>query len=164
VVAAAVAALGAVAASLPWPAYSQLLGRFLRLLAVHGEERKVGFSGFRRFRAQGCSLGSVLRRPRLRAVMCLGPRAVRLSSGLGMHATAAKGSGQGLTLTDVECRPHTPSCTRTARSASGCQAAQRFCQLRCLNVVSPIGYSQCSWVCAATCAANVDAAANYERT
>jgi hypothetical protein len=41
VVAAAVAALGAVAASLPWPAFSQLLGRFLRLLAAHGEERKV---------------------------------------------------------------------------------------------------------------------------
>lgn len=42
VVAAAVAALGAVAMALPWPAFSQLLGRFLRLLAAHGEERKVG--------------------------------------------------------------------------------------------------------------------------
>ena len=41
VVAAAVTALGVVAGSLPWPAYSQLLGRFLRLLAAHGEEKKV---------------------------------------------------------------------------------------------------------------------------
>ena len=40
-VAAAVAALGAVAGALPWPAFSQLLGRFLRLLAAHGEEKKV---------------------------------------------------------------------------------------------------------------------------
>lgn len=40
VVAAAVDALGAVAKVLPWPAYSQLLGRFLRLLAAHGNEKK----------------------------------------------------------------------------------------------------------------------------
>lgn len=43
-VAAAVVSLGVVAGALPWPAYSQLLGRFMRLLAAHGEERKVGSS------------------------------------------------------------------------------------------------------------------------
>lgn len=49
VVAAAVATLGVVAGSLPWPAYSQLLGRFLRLLAAHGEEKKVFLFLKRRF-------------------------------------------------------------------------------------------------------------------
>ncbi len=43
-VAAAAAAAGAVAAALLWPAYSQLLGRFLRLLAAHGDEKKVSAS------------------------------------------------------------------------------------------------------------------------
>ena len=41
VVTAAIAALSAIAASLPWPQYQQLLGQFLRLMRRHADGNKV---------------------------------------------------------------------------------------------------------------------------
>lgn len=38
---AAIAALSAIAASLPWPQYQQLLGQFLRLMRRHADTNKV---------------------------------------------------------------------------------------------------------------------------
>ena len=41
VVTAAIAALAAIASSLPWPQYQQLLGQFLRLMRRHADGNKV---------------------------------------------------------------------------------------------------------------------------
>ncbi len=41
VVTAAIAALAAIAAALPWPQYQQLLGQFLRLMRRHADGNKV---------------------------------------------------------------------------------------------------------------------------
>ena len=41
VVTTAIAALSAIAASLPWPQYQQLLGQFLRLMRRHADSNKV---------------------------------------------------------------------------------------------------------------------------
>jgi len=41
VVTAAIAALAAIAAALPWPQYQQLLGQFLRLMRRHADSNKV---------------------------------------------------------------------------------------------------------------------------
>ena len=40
-VTAAIAALAAIAAALPWPQYQQLLGQFLRLMRRHADGNKV---------------------------------------------------------------------------------------------------------------------------
>ena len=41
VVTAAIAAVSAIAASLPWPQYQQLLGQFLRLMKRYADSNKV---------------------------------------------------------------------------------------------------------------------------